>query len=346
MATLSNLRGDIVSAIPAEMPVIEISSPGGPDVLRQVFRPVPCPGDGEVLIRVIAAGVNRPDVAQRQGHYAAPPGASDIPGLEVAGEIVALGAKVDGLAVHDRVTALLTGGGYAGFAVATASLCLPIPGGLSMIEAAALPETVFTVWSNVFERAGCKAGDTVLVHGGTSGIGTITIQLATALGSRVFATAGGPEKARACERLGAVRGIDYRAEDFVEVIEHETRGAGVDVILDMVAGSYVPRNFAAAAMFGRIVCIAVLGGSKAQIDIPLMMRKRLTLSGSLLRSSPVARKAEIAAAVRRHVWPLVAAGRVRPLIHSTFPLAEAGAAHALMETSTHVGKIMLNVGVA
>ncbi len=330
-------------ALPAEMPAIEIAAPGGPEQLRLVSRPVPSPGEGEVLIRVLAAGVNRPDVVQRMGFYAPPPGASDIPGLEVAGEIVALGAGVAGLEVHDRVTALLAGGGYAGYAVAAAPLCLPIPGALSMVEAAALPETVFTVWSNVFERACAKPGDTVLVHGGTSGIGTITIQLATALGARVFATAGSPEKVRACEALGAVRGIDYRTEDFVAVIERETDGAGADVILDMVAGTYVARNMAAAAMFGRIVCIAVQGGTKAQIDVALLMRKRLTLSGSMLRSSPLATKAVLADAVRHSVWPLIAAGRVRPIIHCTLPLAEAAAAHALMETSTHIGKIMLNV---
>jgi NADPH2:quinone reductase len=326
------------------MPAIEIASPGGPEQLRLVSRPVPSPGEGDVLIRVLAAGVNRPDVAQRQGYYAPPPGASDIPGLEVAGEIVALGPNVTGFAVHDRVTALLSGGGYAGYAVAAASLCLPIPGELSMVEAAALPETVFTVWSNVFERAGCKAGDTLLVHGGTSGIGSIAIQLATALGARVFATAGSPEKVRACESWGAARGIDYRTEDFVQVIEQETGGAGVDVILDMVAGAYVARNMAAAAMFGRIVCIAVLGGAKAQIDVALMMRKRLTLTGSMLRSSPLARKAAIAESVRHSVWPLIADGRVRPIIHATFPLAQASAAHELMESSAHLGKIMLQSG--
>ena len=332
--------------IPAERPAIEIASPGGPERLRLVDRPVPAPGADEVLIRVIAAGVNRPDVAQRLGYYAPPPGASDIPGLEVAGEIVAAGAEVSGLSVGDRVTALLTGGGYAGYAVATAALCLPIPGDLSMVEAAALPETVFTVWSNIFDLAGCKAGDILLVHGGTSGIGTMTIQLGNALGARVFATAGTPEKVRACESLGAVRGIDYRTEDFVDVVNRETGGAGADIILDMVAGTYVSRNMAAAALFGRIVCIAVLGGTKAQIDVALLMRKRLTLCGSMLRSSSVARKTAIAAEVREHVWPLIASGRVRPIIHSVFPLADARGAHALMETSTHVGKIMLNVAEA
>jgi putative PIG3 family NAD(P)H quinone oxidoreductase len=323
------------------MPVVEIASPGGPEQLRLAARPVPIPGEGEVLVRVIAAGVNRPDVMQRQGLYAPPPGASDIPGLEVAGEIVAVGSKVSGLALRDRVTALLAGGGYAGYAVAAEALCLPIPDGFSMLEAAALPETVFTVWSNVFECGGCKAGDTVLVHGGTSGIGTIAIQLATALGARVFATAGTAEKARACERLGAVRGIDYRTEDFVEIIRRDTGGVGADVILDMVSGAYVMRNMAAAAMFGRIVSIAALGGARAQIDVSMIMHKRLTLTGSTLRSRPLAQKAAIAAAVRHSVWPLLAAGRVRPVIHATFPLTDAAAAHRLMETSTHIGKIML-----
>jgi NADPH:quinone reductase len=332
-----------VPVIPLEMPVVEIASPGGPEQLRLASRPVPKPGEGEVLIRVIAAGVNRPDIMQRQGFYAPPPGASDIPGLEVSGEIVAIGPNVSGVAIRDRVTALLAGGGYAGYAIAAASLCLPIPGDFSMIEAAALPETVFTVWTNLFERGGCKAGDTVLVHGGTSGIGTIAIQLGTALGARVFATAGSPGKVRACEKLGAVRGIDYRTEDFVDVIQRETGGVGADVILDMVSGSYVARNMAAAAMFGRIVSIAALGGVRAQIDVSVIMHKRLTLTGSTLRSRPIAQKAAIAEAVRHTVWPLLAAGRVRPVIHSTFPLADASAAHHLMETSTHIGKIMLTV---
>lgn len=330
--------------IPHEMPVIEVASPGGPEQLRPGRRSVPEPGEGEVLIRVIAAGVNRPDIMQRQGFYAPPPGVTDIPGLEVAGEIVAVGPKVSGLAVRDRVTALLAGGGYAGYAVAAAALCLAVPGDFSMIEAAALPETVFTVWSNVFERGACKPGDTLLVHGGTSGIGTIAIQLGAALGARVFATAGSREKARACEKLGAVRGIDYKTEDFVEVVQRETGGAGADVILDMVSGPYVARNMAAAAMFGRIVTIAALGGVRAQVDVAVIMHKRLTLTGSTLRSRPLEQKAAIAAAVRHSVWPLLSAGRVRPVIHATFPLAEAAEAHRLMETSTHIGKIMLSVG--
>jgi putative PIG3 family NAD(P)H quinone oxidoreductase len=332
-----------LSSIPLAMSVVEIAAPGGPDQLRLGARPVPAPAAGEVLIRVAAAGVNRPDIMQRQGFYAPPPGASDIPGLEAAGTIVAVGPDVTGVAVGEEVTALLAGGGYAGYAIAAASLCLPIPDGFSLLEAAALPETVFTVWSNLFERGGCKAGDIVLVHGGTSGIGTIAIQLASVLGARVFATAGGAEKARACERFGAVRGIDYRSEDFVEVIHRETGGGGADVILDMVAGPYVARNMAAAAMFGRIVCIAALLGVRAQIDVSVMMHKRLTLTGSTLRSRPLQQKAAIAAAVRQNVWPLLTAGRVRPIIHATFPLAEAAAAHRLMESSSHVGKIMLEI---
>ena len=329
--------------IPAEMPVIEIASPGGPEQLVPARRPVPRPGDGEVLIKVMAAGINRPDVIQRMGFYAPPPGASDIPGLEVAGEIVALGPEVREWALHDRVTALLSGGGYAGYAIAAAALCLPIPDGFSMVEAAALPETVFTVWSNLFDRGGCKAGEVVLVHGGTSGIGTIAIQLAAALGARVYATAGTHDKARFCERLGALRGIDYRTEDFVEVLLRETYGAGADVILDMVAGPYVARNMAAAAPFGRLVCIATLGGARAEVDMSQVLQKRLTLTGSTLRSRPLAQKAAIAAAVRDHVWPLLSAGRVRPIIHAAYPLADAGAAQRLMETSTHIGKIMLEL---
>jgi NADPH2:quinone reductase len=336
-----------MSNLPADMPVIEIASPGGPEELRPGRRPVPAPRFGEVLIRVSAAGVNRPDIMQRQGHYAPPPGTTDIPGLEVSGEIVALGTPAEGagsgLALGDHVTALLPGGGYAGYAVASAALCLPVPGGFSLVEAAALPETVLTVWSNLFDRGACRPGDTVLVHGGTSGIGTIAIQLGAALGARVFATAGGPEKARACEKLGAVRGIDYRSEDFVEVVKRETGGVGADVILDMIAGPYVARNMAAAAPFGRIVCIASQQGARAQIDIAVMMHKRLTLTGSTLRSRPLAQKAAIVEAVRHSVWPLLSAGRVRPVIHATFPLADAAAAHRLMESSTHIGKIMLTM---
>ena len=330
-------------SVPLEMTVIEIAAPGGPEQLKPNKRPVPQPGDQEVLVRVAAAGVNRPDVMQRQGRYPPPPGASDLPGLEVAGEIAALGPNVSGLSVGDKVTALLAGGGYAEYAIAAAPLCLPVPSGISMVEAAAIPETFFTVWTNLFDRGRCKAGDTVLIHGGTSGIGTTAIQLAAAWGARVFATAGSDDKARACERLGAARGINYRTEDFVEVIRAATGGAGVDVTLDMVAGSYVARNLEIAALEGRVVTISLLGGSRAEVNIALILTKRLTLTGSTLRSRTVAQKAQVAEAVRKNIWPLLAAGRVRPVIYATFALAEAAAAHRLMETSNHIGKIVLTV---
>ncbi|HEX4389370.1 MAG TPA: NAD(P)H-quinone oxidoreductase [Steroidobacteraceae bacterium] len=323
------------------MPAIEIASPGGPEQLRLTTRALPRPGSGEVLLKVAAAGVNRPDVMQRQGSYPPPPGASDIPGLEVAGEVVALGPDVSALHVGDKVAALLSGGGYAAYAVAAAPLCLPVPGGLSLTEAAALPETFFTVWTNLFERGGLKAGQTVLIHGGTSGIGTTAIQLASAFGARVFATAGSQEKARACEKLGAVRGIDYKSEDFVAVVKAETGDRGVDLILDMVAGPYVSRNLEAASMDGRIVVIGLLGGPRAEVKMHLILTKRLTLTGSTLRARTVAQKAAVAAGVREHVWPLLSSGRVRPVIYRTFPLAEAAAAHRLMESSDHVGKIVL-----
>jgi len=330
-------------SVPLEMTVIEIAAPGGPEQLKPSKRPVPQPGDQEVLVRVAAAGVNRPDVMQRQGRYPPPPGASDLPGLEVAGEVAALGSNASGLSVGDKVTALLAGGGYAEYAIAAAPLCLPVPSGISMVEAAAIPETFFTVWTNLFDRGRCKAGDTVLIHGGTSGIGTTAIQLAAAWGARVFATAGSDDKARACERLGAARGINYRTEDFVEVIRAATGGAGVDVTLDMVAGSYVARNLEIAALEGRVVTISLLGGSRAEVNMGMILTKRLTLTGSTLRSRTVAQKAEVAEAVRKNIWPLLAAGRVRPVIHATFPLAEAAAAHRLMETSNHIGKIVLTV---
>ena len=330
-------------SVPAEMTVVEIAAPGGPEQLKIAQRPVPKPGDAEVLVRVAAAGVNRPDVMQRQGRYPPPAGASDLPGLEIAGEIAALGPQVTSLSIGDKVTALLPGGGYAGYAIAAAPLCLRVPAGMSMVEAAALPETSFTVWTNLFDRGRCKAGETVLIHGGTSGIGTTAIQLAAAWGARVFATAGSDDKARACERLGAVRGINYRTEDFVEVMRGETAGKGVDVTLDMVAGSYVARNLEIAALEGRIVVISLLGGSKAEVNMGMILTKRLTLTGSTLRSRTVAQKAEVADAVRKNVWPLLAAGRVRPVIHATFPLAQAAEAHRLMETSNHIGKIVLTV---
>ena len=330
-------------SVAQEMTVVEIAAPGGPEQLRTALRPVPKPAAGEVLVRVAAAGVNRPDVMQRQGRYPPPPGASDIPGLEIAGDIVALGAGVSGVKVGDRVTALLPGGGYAEYAVAAAPLCLPVPDGLNMVEAAALPETYFTVWTNLFDRGGCKAGETVLIHGGTSGIGTTAIQLAVAWGARVFATAGTAEKARACERFGAARGIDYRTEDFVEVIRQETEGRGVDLILDLVGGSYLARNLEAAAIEGRLVIISLIGGARAEINLLTIMSKRLTLTGSTLRARTVEQKAAVAEAVRRNIWPLLSAGRVRPIIHATFPLAEASEAHRLMETSKHIGKIVLTI---
>jgi NADPH:quinone reductase len=325
------------------MNVVEIAAAGGPEQLKPAVRPVPRPDKGEVLIRVAAAGVNRPDVMQRQGRYPPPPGASDLPGLEVAGEIVQIGPETPGLSVGDKVTALLPGGGYAAYAVASAVLCLPIPEGLSMIEAAAIPETYFTVWTNLFERGGCKAGDTVLIHGGTSGIGTTAIQLAHAWSARVYATAGSPDKVKVCEQLGATRGIDYKTEDFVEVIKQETDGKGVDIILDIVAGSYVPRNIDCAALEGRIVVISLLGGASAEINVSKILMKRLTLTGSTLRSRTVAQKGAVAAAVRQNVWPLLRTGRAKPVIHATFPLAEASEAHRLMESSNHIGKIVLAV---
>ena len=330
-------------SVPLEMTAIEIAAPGGPEQLKPTRRPMPRPGVEEVLVRVAAAGVNRPDVMQRQGRYPPPAGASDLPGLEIAGEIVELGPRVFGWSIGDKVTALLPGGGYAEYAIAAAPLCLPVPAGISLVEAAAIPETFFTVWTNLFDRGRCKAADTVLIHGGTSGIGTTAIQLAAAWGARVFATAGSDDKARACERLGAVRGINYRTEDFVEVLRSQTADRGVDVILDMVAGSYVARNLDIAALEGRVVVISLLGGSRAEINMSLILTKRLTLTGSTLRSRTVAQKAEVADAVRKNVWPLLAAGRVRPIIHATFPLTEAGEAHRLMEASNHIGKIVLTL---
>ena len=332
-----------MSNVPAEMTVTEIAAPGGPDQLKSARRPTPKPGEGEVLVRVAAAGVNRPDVMQRQGRYPPPAGASDIPGLEVAGEVVALGAGASGVALGDKITALLPGGGYAQYAVAAASLCLPVPKNLSMVQAAALPETFFTVWTNLFDRGGCKSGETVLIHGGTSGIGTTAIQLAAAWGAKVYATAGSADKARFCERLGAVRGIDYHSEDFVAVIREATAGKGVDLILDIVGANYLARNLEAAAVEGRVVVISLMSGAKTEINLGTILTKRLTLTGSTLRIRSVAQKALIAESVRRHVWPLIADGRVKPIIHATFPLDRASDAHRLMESSQHIGKIVLEV---
>ena len=326
------------------MRAIEIRNPGGPEELVITDLPTPLPGVGEVLIKVTAAGINRPDVMQREGKYPPPPGASDILGLEVAGIITELGEGVTGCRIGDRVCALVAGGGYAEFCVASASSCLPLPTGVSMIEAAAMPETFFTVWTNVFERGQLVKGERLLVHGGASGIGTTAIQMAAAFGATVFTTAGSAEKCAACERLGAIRAINYHEEDFVDVIKALTDNAGVNVVLDMVGGSYTPRNLNLLAKEGRLVQIAILGGPKTEINwIPVMLR-RLTLTGSTLRSRPIAVKAAIAKALQAKVWPLVDSGKIRPVIHATFPLEEAAEAHRVMEEGHHIGKLVLLVG--
>lgn len=332
-----------MTSVPATMTAIEITEPGGPEVLKPTTRDVPAPGEGEVLVKVAAAGVNRPDVLQREGGYPPPPGASDIPGLEISGEVVALGPGVDNLAVGDKVCSLVTGGGYAEYCTAPAPQCLSVPKGLSMAEAGAVPETFFTVWNNVFDRCGLKEGESFLVHGGSSGIGTTAIQLASAFGSRVFATAGSAEKCKACEDLGAERAINYKDEDFVAIAKKATDG-GLDVILDMVGGDYIQQNIKALRPEGRLCYIAFLGGSKAEVDFLPVMLKRLTITGSTLRASSVPFKAAIAKKLETKVWPLVEAGKVRPVMHSTFPLAKAADAHALMESSRHIGKIVLEVG--
>jgi NADPH2:quinone reductase len=327
----------------AAMRAIEITQPGKPDVLQLCERPLPQLKQGEVLIKVHAAGINRPDVLQRLGHYPVPAGASDLPGLEVAGEIV--DGDLAGSALHkgDMVCALVQGGGYAEYCAAPLEQCLPIPAGLSPLEAASLPETFFTVWSNVFDRSALAIGESLLVQGGTSGIGVTAIQLASALGHRVFATAGSDDKARACEALGAERGINYRTEDFVAVVRELTAGKGVDVVLDMVAGDYVAREIDCLADDGRIALIALLGGAKANVDLGQVLRRRLSISGSTLRPRPVAFKAAIARKLRERVWPLFEQGKIKPVIFKTFPLEQAAQAHALMESSTHVGKIVLQV---
>ncbi len=325
------------------MRAIEIIAPGGPEVLRVAQRPVPVPAVSEVLIEVAAAGVNRPDVLQRKGGYPPPPGASDIPGLEVAGTIIAAGAGVKEWRAGDRVCALVTGGGYAEYVAAPSPQCLPIPRGLTPVEAAGLPETFFTVWVNVFERAGLKAAETLLIQGGSSGIGVTAIQMARAFGHRVFVTAGSADKCAACEKLGASRAINYRTEDFVAVVKELTGGRGVDVILDMVGGDYVPRELACLAEDGRLSLIAFLGGTKATIDMTDILRRRLTITGSTLRARSVEVKAAIAQSLKQKVWPLIEAGKIKPVIYRTFRLEEASAAHALMESSAHVGKIILEV---
>jgi len=332
-----------MSQLPDHMLVCEIRAPGAPEVLVPGERPLPVPGHGEVLVKVAAAGVNRPDVFQRKGLYPPPPGASDILGLEVSGEVVALGDAVSGLKLGDKVCGLLAGGGYAEYAVIPELQCLPVPGELSMLEAAALPETYFTVWSNVFDRGGLKAGETILIHGGSSGIGTTAIQLAAAMGATVYATAGTDEKCRACEALGATLAVNYKEQDFVEVFQEATDGRGVDLILDMVAGSYLERDVTLAAVDGRIVIIAFLGGTRADMDWRPVMVKRLTITGSTLRPRSVEEKGEIAASLREQVWPLLESGRIRPVISKVFPLEQAAKAHALMESSKHIGKIMLEV---
>ena len=331
----------MTAALPETMRAVEITAPGGPEVLRLTTRLVPRPAHDEIVIRVAAAGINRPDVLQRQGLYAAPPGASDLPGLEAAGEVVAAGAGVTRWRLGDRVCALLPGGGYADFVATHADHALPWPEGYSAAEAAALPETFFTVWSNVFDRGRLQAGEVVLVHGGSSGIGTTAIQLAAVFGARVFATVGSAAKAEACLRLGAERAINYHEADFVAEVRDATGGRGADVILDMVGGDYMARNIAAAAESGRIVMIAFLSGAKATVNFAPVMMKRLTLTGSTLRPRSVAEKAAIAGALERTVWPLLPSRRIAPVIDRVFPLAEAAAAHARMEGSTHIGKIVL-----
>ena len=327
------------------MQAVEISAFGAPDVLRLGERPVPVAAAGEVLVRVSASGVNRPDVLQRTGNYPVPPGASDIPGLEVAGVIESGDAAAmaqAGLKVGDRVCALVAGGGYAQWCVAPVAQCLPVPAGLDDIAAASLPETFFTVWSNVFDRGGLQAGETLLVQGGTSGIGVTAIQMAKALGARVIATAGSDDKCAACLKLGADHAINYKTQDFVAAVAELTGKQGVNVILDMVAGSYVSREIECLAEDGRLVIIAVQGGVKAEFNAGLVLRRRLTITGSTLRPRPVAFKAAIAASLRARVWPLLAEGRIQPVIHQVFPAAQAAAAHTLMESNQHVGKLVLS----
>jgi NADPH2:quinone reductase len=326
------------------MKAIEISSYGAPEVLRLTERPDPVAGAGELLIRVAAAGVNRPDVLQRKGHYPVPPGASDLPGLEVAGVIVAgdtAAMAAAGLKPGDRVCALVAGGGYAELCTAPVGQCLPVPAGLSDIEAASLPETFFTVWSNVFDRARLQSGETLLIQGGTSGIGVTAIQLAKAAGASVIATAGSDDKCAACVALGADHAINYKTHDFAEEAKKLTNGRGVDVVLDMVAGPYVAREVNCLAEDGRIVIIAIQGGVAAQLDAGLVLRKRLTITGSTLRPRPIAFKTAIAQNLRKTVWPWLEAGRVKPVIHHVFPATEAAAAHALMESNQHIGKLVL-----
>ncbi len=323
------------------MIAIEIREPGGPEVLVPVERPTPVPAAGEVLIKVAAAGVNRPDVFQRLGRYPPPPGVTDIPGLEVSGIITEVASGAASFRVGDAVCALVAGGGYAEYCVAPAPQCLPAPRGLDLVDASAIPETFLTVWTNVFERGRLQAGESILVHGGSSGIGTAAIQLARAFGARVFATAGSADKCAACERLGAERCINYRDADFLAVVREQTAGRGVDVVLDMVGGAYFARNVDVLATEGRLVEIATLQGAKAELNIQTIMHRRLTITGSTLRARPIADKGAIAEAVHRHVWPLLESGAIKPIVYATFPLRDASAAHRVMESSAHIGKLVL-----
>ncbi|WP_315734454.1 NAD(P)H-quinone oxidoreductase [Bradyrhizobium sp. SZCCHNR1093] len=329
--------------LPAQMTVVAISQPGGPEVLKPETRPVPKPGPGEILIKVKAAGVNRPDVAQRSGSYPPPPGASDLPGLEVAGEVVALGEGAVRHKLGDTVMSLVAGGGYAQYCIAQDAQAMAVPSALSILEAGALPETLMTVWHNVFERGGLKQGETLLVHGGSSGIGTMAIQLGKAFGAKVLVTVGSQDKADACVKLGAIRAVNYKTEDFVAVVKEATGGKGANVILDMVGGDYIERNYDAAATDGRIVQIAFLGSPKATVNFVKLMVKRLTHTGSTLRPRSNADKAAMVAAIEAKVMPFLREGRIKPLMDSTFPLVDAAKAHARMETSQHIGKIVLEI---
>jgi NADPH:quinone reductase len=332
-----------MTALPERMTVIEIQEPGGPEVLKAELRPLPKPGDGEIMVKVAAAGVNRPDVMQRMGLYPPPPGASDIPGLEIAGTVVACGAGVTRWKESDQVMALAVGGGYAQYCAAHESHALPIPAGLALVEAAAIPETFFTVWHNMFERGRLAAGETALIHGGSSGIGTTAIQLAKAFGARVVTTAGSPEKCAACLKLGADVAVNYKTEDFVVATKRATAGHGADVVIDLIGGDYVDRNYEAAAVEGRVVQVAIQSSPRASVDLRRLMFKRLTHTGSTLRARSIADKAAIARAIEAKVLPLIAAGRVKPVIDCTFKLGDAAAAHARMEAGHHIGKIVLTL---
>jgi NADPH2:quinone reductase len=323
------------------MIAVAISRPGGPEVLQPIELPVPEPGEGEVLIKVAAAGVNRPDLMQREGKYPPPPGASEIPGLEVAGTVAAKGSGAGRWNLGDRICALVSGGGYAEYCAVPAKQCLPVPAGLDFVSAAAIPETFFTVWTNVFERGRLRAGENFLVHGGSSGIGTAAIQLARAFGATVFATAGSDQKCEACETLGAARAVNYRREDFVSVLMALTGKRGVDVILDMVGGDYFSRNLDLLALEGRLLQIALLRGARAELNLARVLRQRLTVTGSTLRSRSIDEKGEIAKAVERAVWPLLESGKVRPIVYATFPLTQAAEAHRVMEAGQHIGKLVL-----